>query len=258
MSNVVTVRAYGSYVDKGPVRPLNEDVCLIDAERLCFGVADGYGGNGIGDVAARQALEKAAFFVKNGLGDSEVTLPFIYRSYLTDAGNLVFNAFLFANQVLVDENRKRHINGRGGASALFAFASGNKLVLGSCGSCQAFLVRRGRVQAITKARSYNSARGQFQGSWNGKWAFPLMALGHALDLEPEIFELQMEKGDLIILATDGIYPRLAEDDFAESFRTLRTAKSLDLGLSEQNRRLAEIATQKGGADNQALISLVCG
>jgi serine/threonine protein phosphatase PrpC len=257
MSEKVTIRAYGSFVDKGPARPLNEDACFIDAERLCFGIADGYGGNGVGDAAARQVLEKAAFFMKNGLGDSEVTLPYVFRSYLTDAGNLVFNAFLYANQILVDENRKRHINGRGGASALLAFATGNKMVVASCGSCQGFLVRRGRVQAITKARSYNAARGQFQGSWNPKWAFPLMGLGHAPDLEPEIFELQMEKGDLIFLATDGIYPRLAEDDFAETFRALRTAKSLDLGISEQNRRLAEIAVQKGGSDNQALITLIC-
>jgi hypothetical protein len=32
---------------------------------------------------------------------------------------------------------------------------------------------------------------------------------------------------------------------------------LDLGISEQNRRLAEIAVQKGGSDNQALITLIC-
>lgn len=257
MSQSPGLRAYGSYLDKGAQRPINEDAVLVVPERKLFGVADGYGGNGIGDVAAKKCLEHVAYFVKNGLGDSEVTLPFVYRSYYTDGANLVFNAFLYANQKLVEENRQRHINGRGGASVLFSFLSGNKMVLASVGLCQAFLLRRGRLQPLTKGRSYNAMRGTFQGSWNPKWAFPLAAMGHAPELEPEIIELQVESGDMLVLATDGIYPRLADDDFLESFRALRGAKTLDVGISEQNRRLAEIALQKGAVDNQAMITLIC-
>jgi len=253
-----TIRGYAAYSDAGVVRPVNEDAYLAQPEHMLFGVADGYGGNGIGNAAAKLCLDEVSYFIKNGLGDSEVTLPFVYRSYYSGMSNLIFNAFLYANQKLFHENKKHHINGRGGASVLLTFAQGNKMVIASVGLCQGFLVRRGRVQPLLRPRSYNSLRGTFQGSWNPKWAFPLMAMGHAADIEPEIMEIQMERNDLIVLATDGVYPQLVEEDFAEVYRSLVKNPSLDLGVAQQNRRFSELANQKGNQDNQAVITLVCG
>jgi hypothetical protein len=88
------VRAYGALTHAGPTRPLNEDAYIAFPKRQLFGVADGFGGSGIGDAAAKKALESVRFFVEHGLGDSEVTLPFVYRRYLTNGGNIIFNAFL--------------------------------------------------------------------------------------------------------------------------------------------------------------------
>ena len=253
-----SMRAYGCFTDAGKVRPLNEDHYLVAPEQGLFSVADGYGGNGVGDQTAKSSLEKIAFFVKNGLGDSEVTLPFIFRHYYTESGNLLFNAFHYANEGLYLENQQKTINGRGGASALVALAQGRRLTLANFGLCQAFLVRRGRCQSLLRPRSYNAMRGVFQGSWQNQWAFPLVGLGHARDLEPEIVDVQLEKGDLVILATDGIYAQLNDEDFQEYYQILIRNRSVDLAIEEQNRRLAEIAGQKGGDDNQALVTLLCG
>jgi serine/threonine protein phosphatase PrpC len=83
-------------------------------------------------------------------------------------------------------------------------------------------------------------------------------LGHAPDLEPEIVELQVERGDLILLATDGVYPRLTEEDFSEYYSLLNKREALDLAIKQQNQRLIEIALAKGNTDNQAVISIICG
>lgn len=251
------VRAFGAVTDAGGVRPLNEDAYLAVPARQLFGVADGFGGNGIGDVAAKKCLEDVKYFVEHGLGDSEVTLPFIYRRYYTNGANLIFNAFLYANQQLHLENQQRHINARGGASVMFVFFEGRHMTLANVGSCGAYLVRKGQVQSLVKPRSYNHLKGVFQGSWNLKWTFPLMAMGQSNDLEPEIVEFMVEKGDLIFLSTDGVYPRLSEEDFAECFSILRGKESLDIAIHEQNQRLIEICQKKGNVDNQSLISIVC-
>lgn len=254
---IMAVRAYGAVSDAGPARPVNEDAYLAVPERQLFGVADGFGGNGIGDATAKKCLEDVKYFVEHGLGDSEVTLPFIYRRYYTAGANLIFNAFLYANQQLFAQNKTRHINGRGGASMMFVFFEGRHMTLANVGVCNAFLVRRGRVQQLVRPRSYNMLKGTFQGSHNPKWAFPTMAMGQSNDLEPEIFEFGVEKGDLIIMATDGVYPRLSDEDFSECFSLLRKKDSLDMAIQEQNQRLIELAKQKGNTDNQALISLIC-
>jgi serine/threonine protein phosphatase PrpC len=251
------VRAYGAISDTGPARPLNEDAYLIVPERQLFGLADGFGGIGVGDVAAKRCLEHVRYFVDHGLGDSEVTLPFIYRRYYTNGANLIFNAFLYANQQLFQENKPKHINSRGGASAVFAFFEGRHMTLANVGLCHAILIRKGRVQGLIKPRSYNALRGVFQGTWNPKWAFPLMAMGQSNDLEPEILEFSVERGDIIVLASDGVYGRLTEDDFAESYQMLKQKDSLDIAIKQQNQRLIQLASQKGNTDNQSLISIVC-
>lgn len=255
-SKLTTVRAYGALSDAGP-RSLNEDAYLVVPERQLFGIADGFGGTGVGDVAAKRCLEDVRHFVEHGLGDSEVTLPFVYRSYYTSGANLVFNAFLYANNQLYQNNKQRHINGRGGASVAFVFFEGRHMTLANVGICSAYLVRRGRAQGLIKPRSYNALKGVFPGSWNPKWAFPTMAMGQASDLEPEIIELKIERGDLIVLATDGVYPRLTDEDFTEYYSILKSGDALDLAIKEQNQRLIELAAHKGNADNQAVLTLVC-
>lgn len=254
---ITTIRAYGAVSDAGPVRPLNEDAYLAVPERQLFGIADGLGGSGIGDVAAKKCLDDVKYFVEHGLGDSEVTLPFVYRSYYTAGANLMFNAFLYANNQLYQENRKCPMGGRGAASVMFVFFEGRHMTLANVGVCNAYLIRRGRVQGLVRPRSYNTLKGTFQGSHNPKWAYPLAALGQARDLEPEILELNTQKGDLILLATDGVYPRLSDEDFAECFSMLKKKDALDIAIQEQNQRLIELAKQQGNTDNQALISMIC-
>jgi serine/threonine protein phosphatase PrpC len=157
----------------------------------------------------------------------------------------------------VEENKGKSINARGGASAIFAFFEKNHMTLASVGSCSAFLIRRSRAQQLVRPRSFNHMKGVFQGSWNPKWAFPLMALGQSKDMEPEILEFKVEKGDVLLLATDGVYPRLTEEDFTECYSMLKQKDSLDIAIQQQNQRLAELAQGKGNTDNFALISMIC-
>lgn len=252
-----TVRSYALVSDAGPSRAVNEDAVLAVPEHQLFGVADGFGGAGIGDEAASKALELVKYFVQNGLGDSEVTLPFVYRSYMSAGANLIFNAFLYANEQLCLENKQKQLSARGGASLLFAFIQGRHMTLAHAGLCSASLVRRGRTMQLVKPRSFNAVKGVFPGSWSARWAFPLMALGMTRDLEPEIIELKLEPGDILILSSDGVYGRLSEEDFSQCYSVLGTRAPIDVLIQQENQRLLSTANQKGNADNQALITMVC-
>lgn len=248
-----TVAAYASISDPGK-SSLNEDAYIVVPKRQLFGVADGFGGNGIGDKTSKQVLEHVSFFVENGLGDSEVTLPFVYRSYYTSGANLIFNAFLYANRQIFEENKGRHINARGGTSAMFVFFEGRHMTLANVGSCSAFLVRGETVQELVKPRSYNTYRST--GTWKPHWSFPLMALGTASDLEPEILELHVEKGDVIVLATDGVYPHLKKEDLA-ALGKIVGIEGTEEAIYKENHRLIDICRSAGDSDNKSMISIVC-
>lgn len=265
MKAEIQIRAYGGLTHPGSVRPLNEDRFFANPEMKFFGVIDAYGGQNIGDVAAKTILEKTQEFVKHGLGDSEVTLPFVYRRCYSNDANIIFNAMHFANEWLVGENEKLSINTRAGANVLCGMLFKRRLILANVGLCQAFLVRKGVVVELLKPRSYNHARGWSRAHsasgetavWQKKWAFPLAGLGHFRDLEPEIFELQTEPGDLILFCSDGVYPWLKDEDLLAFGERISQTSSLDELLSEQNQNLLAMARSRGSEDNQSIVSLLC-
>lgn len=271
------LRSYSAVKDSLQGRVVNEDAYLIDSKRMLFGVADGFGGDGIGDVAAKKCLEDVKFFVENGLGDSQVTLPFVYRSYYTASANLLFNAFLFSNQNLFNVNKESHINGRAGSSVLFAYldqieenTSGKiiaNLTIANVGSCAAFLLRDGEVTEILKPRSFLSfktgrtlsAVETENSSEHSQWMFPLMSFGMTADLEPEVTEIRVQTGDQIILSTDGLYPFLNPEDIAQNCNMADLAVPagrLSEKISKENQILIDVARKTGSKDDITLLSIV--
>lgn len=249
------VRGYGALTEGGAHGSANEDAVLAVPEHGLFGIADGFGGSGAGDVAAKSCLSDVREFVENGLGDSEVTLPFVYRGDYTAGANLVFNAFLHANHRLHAANKDRPLNARAGASALFAFFTSRHVTLANAGACGAFLVRKGRAVELVKPRSYNAYR--VAAHWNPRWAFPLTALGLGPNVEPEIFELRIEPGDIVVMATDGVYPYLGSEDFA-GLQTLAESERLDDDIKQENQILAVNSKESGSMDDRTVLTLVCG
>src|SRR5437764_164974 len=106
--NKKIIRAFSAQTRSAIDGQANEDSYLVYPERLLFGVADGFGGSTVGPAAVKKCLDDVKLFVENGLGDSEVTLPFVYRSYLSASANLIFNSFLYANQNLYSENKNKN------------------------------------------------------------------------------------------------------------------------------------------------------
>ncbi|MGE4234484.1 MAG: PP2C family serine/threonine-protein phosphatase [Bacteriovoracia bacterium] len=260
---IKVVRAFASATVSGE-KDLNEDSVIVLPEKMLFGIADGYGGQNIGDAASKAVLGNVKYFVEHGLGDSEVTLPFVFRSYYTDSSNMIFNAILFANQKLVEENKRHHINARGGASVLFGFFEGRHLTLANVGTCGAFLVRPGLSQPIVvpllTPRSYQAKRGpQASEPHLVGWNFPLISCGHKTDVEPEIIELQVQKGDIIFLSSDGLFSWLQKEDLAglEELSEVSEQEPLSDKIGHYLDSLLDTAKKRGAKENMSGILLLC-
>ncbi len=190
------------------MRPIQEDSFRFHAERGIFSVADGFGGPIPGVHASEFAGELVDTYLSRGSRDPDATLPFVLRSYLSLAGNILFNALIYANQRIFAENRKKNINERGGSSLVSAYLDEGLLTLASVGSCHAWLLRGDNYSPLITPRTYERLLnpGGFSESltWMGNSQVPLMALGMVEDLEPEMVECKVSPGDWLILHTDGL------------------------------------------------------
>jgi serine/threonine protein phosphatase PrpC len=188
-------------------RPFQEDHVIAHRDRGIFIVSDGFGGPISGAQAAKAACEEVRGFLFKEAGDQDATLPFVLRSYLSLAGNVLFNALVHANRKLINPNRKKNANDRGGASVIAGYLDGTLLALANVGACEAWLFRAGRMAELVIPRSYARMRnptGETSAESEVEMQAPLIALGLAEDLEPEIFEYQVQAGDWLLLHTDGV------------------------------------------------------
>lgn len=199
----VKIQAVASFSAQGSAQE-QEDAFIANRDRGLFVIADGFGGPGAGDFASKTACDSVMDFLKREAGDEEATFPFISRGYYTLAGNVVFNAMVHANRRLMQFNKKKHIYERGGVSLLAAYLDGEWLALANAGLCSAWLLRGGRWVEVVRSKGYARSADPFYEGGNGLQDVPLMSIGTHGDIEPEVMELKIQKGDLVILQTDGL------------------------------------------------------
>ena len=202
-------QAVSTFFNQGS-RPGQEDHLLVDKERGIFVIADGFGGPAPGAEAAQVACEEIKNYLFKEAGDSDATMPFVLRTYFTLAGNVLFNSLIYANNKLTQLNKNRGIYLKGGASVLACYVDGDLLAVANVGNCSLWLVRNGELRPLTMPRSYGQYFDPFlvknnqDADYPQVYSVPLMALGISADLEPEICEFRLRKGDWIVLNTDGV------------------------------------------------------
>jgi PPM family protein phosphatase len=204
-SSPVKVRAITTFSSKG-TRPAQEDHLLSVQEKGIFVVADGFGGPMPGASAAKAACEAVRGFLVKEAGDEDATMPFVLRSYFSLAGNVLFNALIHANRKVRALNRGKSVHERGGASVIAGYMDGDLLALANVGGCSAWLIREGLGVELVTPRTYGRLSDPFEAEQGGfeEGRVPLMSIGVAEDLEPEIFEYRVRPGDWLFFQTDGI------------------------------------------------------
>lgn len=190
---------------------IQEDFVLAKKERGLYVVADGFGGSEGGVSASKLACESVLGFLEKEAGDLDATLPFVLRRYYSLAGNVLFNALIHANRKVLAQNKGKPANARGGASVVAAFLDDNLFALANVGACSAWLIREGKITEMVVPRTYARLVDPFVVDPNPDLAIPLMAMGLTEDLEPEIVEFHVRKGDWLLIQTDGIRSEIREE-----------------------------------------------
>jgi len=221
--------------DRGRKRPSNEDAFGYSVEHGVYVVCDGMGGAAAGEIASSLAVDEVMKLLTSRDGSN--TLP-------EDAEHAV----AVANQtIFARAERSNKLSGMG-TTMVALLTSERRAWLINVGDSRGYHMRNGHLEQVTVDHSLVEEQVRL-GRIDRAEALrsPLRnvitrALGTQSSVTPDIFELEIEPGDLFLLCSDGLTRELS-DAFLESLL------SVGAPLEELCTRLVSAANQAGGHDN---------
>ena len=238
----MTELRWGGATDVGRVREKNDDQYLLASP--LFAVADGMGGARGGDVASITAVEalKAAFDGK------------------TSADDLV-EAVKAANRAVYEKAGSRQLRGMGTTITALALLPGaeddeggkaEEFAVVNVGDSRAYMLRDGELQQLTDDHNVPGEllrRGELtaeQAAVHPQRNLVTRVLGIEDEVEVDVWQLLPYAGDRFLLASDGLFGEISDDDVAT---VLRTESDPDAAA----RKLVDMARDAGGHDNITVV-----
>ncbi len=237
--------------DTGQVRSHNEDFVgswepMTDDERAQMGwlyiVADGVGGAEAGEVASQLATEQTISHFLEGEG-------------MESAERLRY-AIQRANDDLRQEAANR---GRGGYMATTicaAFIQEDNVLLANVGDSRGYHVHNGSIHQVTNDHSLVAQLVE-QGVITPEEAeihprrnVILSSLGPTREPQIDVFSVEADVGDVLILCSDGLTRHVADAEIEEIV--------VNYNAEEASRTLIDLANQRGGSDNISVALLQLG
>jgi PPM family protein phosphatase len=201
-----------------------------------FAVADGVGGQDLGEVASRTAVESMlANFGNSAGGESH---PALLRRLVQAANHEVYEA-----------GRSASPGGIAIATTIVACALRyDRAVIAHVGDSRCYLIRLGSVTLLT--RDHTVVAEQYRlGFISAKEAAESekrhvlnRSVGSDLFVNADISDRQVLPGDVLLLCSDGLHNSVSEADLAQLLPT-------HADLNAAARELVALANQRDGGDN---------
>ena len=239
--------------DVGSVRTNNEDSLLIadatTAQPLAVGelesaslgdrqmllaVSDGMGGENAGEVASAMTLDAMLRTLQYKL----------HESFAVDALRASID------QANIEVSEAAHTPGREGmgATLVAALVHDDFVTIAGVGDSRAYVLRAGALFRLTRDQSYVQAlidRGEMteeEAAHSPQKNVILQAIGRMPALALPLTQLELRRGDILLLCSDGLTGELEDGLLRE---IMMNSPSVDVACE----RLLEVANAHGGRDN---------
>ncbi len=197
-------------------------------------VSDGMGGAAFGEVASALVVDSLGRSMGEQIADS-ASIKGLIEAAVTRANTDVFQA--------AKSSEKQGM----GATLTAVLVHKKEAYLAAVGDSRAYLLRRGRLRQMTRDQSYVQLLVD-HGLVNAKEAknlpirnMVLQALGVAETVEVSIGQLQLRRGDRLLLCSDGLHNALEDDELHTILDTCDPKTAC--------HRMIELANERGGEDN---------
>ena len=239
----IKINAFGK-TDVGLMRTINQDSIFVSTQPIgklpnLFIVADGMGGHKAGDVASREAIER---FVK-----------YACTTHMSDPANILDAGIISVNKDIFDMANSNRDDSGMGTTFVAASLVENHVYIANVGDSRLYLIGRD-IRQITRDHSLvedmvrmgvlerEEARTHYKKNVITK------AIGVADDKTstPDIFEIEVENGDKLLLCSDGL------TNMVEDYDIKKIVKDND-SIEDAVRELIKQANENGGKDNISAI-----
>lgn len=239
--------------DVGRRRQSNEDHFLVNDELDLYVVCDGMGGYEGGEIASQIAvdtIEDVVARVEPGAGGGQSEGEGEQAPVL--AGEALRYAVRLAGQRIWERGRREETLAQMGTTAVAMRFLANHVVLAHVGDSRAYLVRRGTIRQLTEDHSVVAefVRLGVVAPENAR-THPLKnqisrAVGHREDVEVDVLVHRVERGDRVLLCSDGLSNLVLDVELAAIL-------AADGPLDAAAAALVALANERGGDDNITLV-----
>lgn len=225
--------SFGSRTDIGYVRDHNEDSLIIIPP--LFAVADGMGGHEAGEIASEITVNTLAELAPSHLDAEGLTAA-------VEAAN--YNVMKAPRQGIGRDGM--------GTTLTAAMLEGERLLIAQVGDSRAYLLHKGHLQQITRDHSLMAdliEAGQItpeEARVHPNRSVITRAIGSDIHMRPDIYELNVDAGDRILLCSDGLSSMISNNAIESIMRRQSDAQHCA-------DELVTAALENSGADNVTVV-----
>ena len=238
--------------DTGRVREHNEDTIASDVDVGLLVLADGMGGYNAGEVASGIAVKTITNLVREGLLRED--LASIDRSTgLTRPSIVLRDAITRANKIIYQTARSQAECEGMGTTVVAALFYDNRVSIAHVGDSRLYRQRGSQIAQVTMDHSllqelvdrgfYSPEEAQRAANKN----YVTRALGVEPQVEVEVQEHPVDKGDIFILCSDGLSDMVEDEDIR------LTISTFGANLDTVAKQLIQLANENGGRDNVSVV-----
>lgn len=241
------IKAYAKS-DIGKAREINEDSFYITEDPLnkiqLFILADGMGGCNAGEVASKQAIISAKNYIENNFEDTPKDKDSLIQ--------LVASSLEYANMVIYEESKKdKNLEGMG-TTLEVCLIYNNRVFIGHIGDSRIYRIRKDFIRKLTQDHSYvqklvqDGTITKEEAEHHPKKNMLMKALGVNAFVEPDVMVKGFQKGDILIICSDGLTNMVDINDIF---------KAVNKNFEMATKDLVDLANQNGGIDNITIITI---
>lgn len=234
--------------DVGCVRTNNEDNFGYDLRDGIFVVCDGMGGQAAGEVASKLGVDTLLSYFRNGGATGEYQRIGTPPESVSETAKALASAVNLANQTIYEAGQQQTTQAGMGSTVVAALVRGNALSIANVGDSRIYLVRQGVIQQLTQDHSLvmeQVRRGYItreQAENSEIQNIILKALGSEETVDPDIEDLVVVPGDVLVMSSDGLTKYVHDEEILQLV-------SASESLEESCETLIQTAKDRGGDDN---------